>query len=124
LIRPQGFRVVCLIDGDGSIFSDDLIADGQSGGKSAAKMLSEATAKHLWASCSINQYQLWVYVFFNKRGLTQTFRKAQLSRIQARLDEFVIGFNNASDKFLMVDVGDGKEAADAKIRGEPCAWYT
>jgi hypothetical protein len=114
----QGSRVICLIDGDGSIFSNDLIADGQAGGHLAAKMLSESTAQYLSSNCAINQYQLWVYVFFNKRGLLETFGKAGLQLPKARLDDFVMGFNQAAERFLMIDVGNGKEAADAKIKGE------
>ena len=32
-------------------------------------------------------------------------------------DEFVGGFNQAGKRFIMVDVGARKEAADSKIRG-------
>ena len=30
----------------------------------------------------------------------------------------MIGFNQATERFMMVDVGGAKEAADAKIKGE------
>ena len=109
---------MCLIDGDGSIFSNDLIADGQTGGHLAAKMLSEATAQYLSSHCGINQFQLWVYVFFNKRGLLETFGRAGLHIPKAKFDDFILGFNQAAERFLMVDVGSGKEAADAKIKGK------
>lgn len=33
-------------------------------------------------------------------------------------DEFVTGFNQAHELFSIVDVGMGKEASDAKVRGE------
>jgi hypothetical protein len=82
-------------------------------------MLSEATAQYLSSNCAINQHQLWVYVFFNKRGLLETFGKAGLQLPKARLDDFVMGFNQAAERFLMIDVGNGKEAADAKIKGRP-----
>lgn len=36
---------------------------------------------------------------------------------RAGFDSFVTGFNQASKRFLMVDVGYGKEVADAKLRG-------
>jgi hypothetical protein len=113
----QGSRVICLIDGDGAIFSNDLIAEGQSGGHLAAKMLSQATGQYLSSNCGIDQFQLWVYVFFNKRGLLETFAKAGLGSLKAKFDDFMTGFNQAAERFLMVDVGSGKEAADAKIKG-------
>jgi hypothetical protein len=113
----KGSRVICLIDGDGAIFSNDLIADGQSGGHLAAKMLSEATGQYLHANCGINQFQLWVYVFLNKRGLLDAFAKAGYGSLKAKFEDFIVGFNQAAERFLMVDVGSGKEAADAKIKG-------
>jgi hypothetical protein len=115
----KGSRVICLIDGDGAIFSNDLIADGQSGGHLAAKMLSEATGQYLHAHCGINQYQLWVYVFLNKRGLLDAFAKAGFGSLKAKFEDFIVGFNQAAERFLMVDVGSGKEAADAKLKGTP-----
>ena len=33
------------------------------------------------------------------------------------LDEFVLGFNQSTERFTMLDVGNTKEAADAKLRG-------
>lgn len=32
-------------------------------------------------------------------------------------DEFMLGFNQACERFAIVDVGSGKEAADAKMKG-------
>ncbi|KAG5636433.1 hypothetical protein H0H81_008108, partial [Sphagnurus paluster] len=36
--------------------------------------------------------------------------------VKARFEDFIIGFNEAAERFLMMDVGDAKEAADAKIK--------
>jgi hypothetical protein len=38
---------------------------------------------------------------------------------KARFDDFMMGFNLAAERFIMVDVGSAKEAADAKIKGTP-----
>ncbi|KAF8914072.1 hypothetical protein CPB84DRAFT_54396 [Gymnopilus junonius] len=64
----------------------------------------------------MNQYQLSVYVFLNKRGLTDTLGRAGLLAAKNKFEEFIIGFNQAAERFLMVDVGSAKEAADAKIK--------
>jgi hypothetical protein len=67
-----------------------------------------------------NNLHLWVYVFLNRRGLSDTFvRVSRLSAKIARqkLDDFIVGFNQAAERFIMVDVGNAKEAADAKIKG-------
>lgn len=106
-----------LLDGDGAIFSASLIAQGQKGGHTAAQILSDSTLQHLAANYGPRAFQLWVYVFFNKRGLTDTFRRSGLTALIGKFEDFVMGFNQATERFLMVDVGNTKEAADAKLKG-------
>lgn len=81
-------------------------------------MLSDSILQHLSSTYGANQYQLWVYVFFNKRGLMDTFGRVGNVLAKMRFDDFIMGFNQAAERFLMVDVGGAKEAADAKIKGE------
>jgi hypothetical protein len=111
---PQANRLVVLIDGDGAIFNLDLIAQGQEGGHKAASLLSEGIMKRL---PNRNSHQLWVYVFLNKRGLSDTFYRVAEQQARLKLDDFMIGFNQSTERFIMVDVGGAKEAADAKIKG-------
>jgi hypothetical protein len=110
-------RVVCLIDGDGTIFSGDLIARGHEGGCDAAQTLTESVQKYILSQFSLDQFQLWTHVFLNKRGLSDALGRSNLWSAKAKLDDFMIGFNQASGRFSMVDVGPGKEVADAKIKG-------
>jgi hypothetical protein len=112
----RGSRVVCLIDGDGAIFSRELVNKGHAGGLLAAKKLSEGTADFLTSKCGLSQFQLWVYVFLNKKGLVETFERMRPNFYKQNFDDFVLGFNQSADRFLLVDVGGGKEAADAKIK--------
>ncbi|KAG6832931.1 hypothetical protein H0H92_004815 [Tricholoma furcatifolium] len=105
-----------LLDGDGVIFSPDLIAQGRTGGHAAAQKLTDSILHHLSSNFGANQYQLWVYIFFNKRGLVDAFGRAGNLIAKTRFDDFMMGFNQAAERFVMVDVGDGKEAADAKIK--------
>ena len=114
----QGHRIVVLDDGDGAIFDDDLIVRGQDGGHNAAQRLRLSIASHLKETQGDAAYQVWVYVFFNKRGLAETFNNIGLIGFK-EFDDFVLGFNKSSERFIMVDVGNTKEAADAKLRG---AW--
>lgn len=81
-------------------------------------MLSDSILQHLISNYGAHQYQLWVYVFFNKRGLTEALGRFGNMTAKAKFEEFYVGFNQAAEKFLMVDVGSGKEAADAKIKGQ------
>lgn len=64
--------------------------------------------------------QIYIYVFLHKQGLTSTFKKYGLGEVAKNLEEFVIGFNQAAERFIVVDVGSGKEAVDSKLRGPSC----
>jgi len=112
----KGHRIVTLLDGDGAIFTSDLIAQGQAGGHLAAQKLSDAILQYLTAHYGGHQYQLWVYIFFNKRGLMDAYGRAGNWTARTKFEEFYMGFNEAAEKFIMVDVGSRKEAADAKIK--------
>ncbi|KAH0840069.1 hypothetical protein J3R83DRAFT_1036 [Lanmaoa asiatica] len=109
-------RVICLLDGDGTIFTADLITKGQEGGLEAARLLTERIRHHIAFDLAHEKFHLWVYLFYNKRGLLETFARVALSAAKQKLDDFIIGFNQAAERFLIVDVGGSKEAADAKIK--------
>ncbi|KAG9317601.1 hypothetical protein JVU11DRAFT_1810 [Chiua virens] len=109
-------RVICLLDGDGTIFSPEFIALGQEGGLEAARLLTEKVRYYLAPDLGHEKFHFWVYLFYNKRGLLETFARVGLSAAKQRFEDFILGFNQAAERFLMVDVGGSKEAADAKIK--------
>ena len=117
--------VLCLIDGDGNIFSQDLVSQGRIGGSHAAQLLTKGIIDYLSetedpkmdSSLSISgRVQLWVSVFCNKAGLQETLTNRHICTAE-QFESFIMGFNQASPLFLVTDVGNGKEAADAKIKG-------
>jgi len=112
----KGHRIIALLDGDGAIFNTQLISQGQPGGHFAAQKLSDAIIQHLTSTTGTNHYQLWVYIFLNKRGLMDAFGRVGLLSAKSKFEEFTLGFNQAAERFMMVDVGGAKEAADAKIK--------
>ena len=61
--------------------------------------------------------QVWLTVYCNMTGLSETLYSNQLATPES-FEAFVTGFNQASPLFSIVDVGNGKEAADAKIKGD------
>lgn len=73
----------------------------------------------LTANYGARPYQLWVYLFYNRRGLTDTFNRVGLGSLNKTFEDFVVGFNQATERFTMVDVGSMKEAADVKLKGTP-----
>lgn len=93
------------------------MSQGQDGGLAAARKLTERIRQFMSAE-GFEQYQLWVYLFYHKRGLLDTFGRMGWSTVKTKFDEFMLGFNQAAERFIMVDVGSSKEAADAKLKGE------
>ncbi|TCD71069.1 hypothetical protein EIP91_000161 [Steccherinum ochraceum] len=111
-------RVTCLIDGDGSIFSRDLLAQGSQGGQAAARELSKHIHNYLDRTFQMppSTFVLSVFVFLHKKGLMEALGRAGFSTEKTRFDEFLAGFNQAGQRFVMVDVGAGKENADSKLK--------
>ncbi|RXW17175.1 hypothetical protein EST38_g8688 [Candolleomyces aberdarensis] len=108
--NPPGVkRIVILIDGDGAVFDLNLIAKGIIGGREAGLKLVAGVTKYLHGQ---QGRQLRAFVFLNKHGLTQTLRATNLEAA-AMLGDFMIGFSQASQRFMMIDVG-------ALIEGEIC----
>lgn len=60
--------------------------------------------------------QVWLTIYCNKSGLLDTLTHNNICTTE-QFEAFVIGFNQASPLFSIVDVGSGKEAADSKIKG-------
>lgn len=55
-------------------------------------------------------------LFINVSGLATTLERNEICSSK-KFTEFVQGFNQATPLFTIVDVGYGKDAADAKLRG-------
>ena len=53
----------------------------------------------------------------NKRGLHEALKRCNKKDAADGLEGFMLGFTTAAERFMVVDVGDGKEMADAKIKG-------
>jgi hypothetical protein len=87
-------RAICLIDGDGMIFTPDLISAGREGGQRAAMTLNATIRPHINPKVS-----LWVYIFFNKRGLLDTLlRTGQTEVTRKGFEDFCAGFNQADQR--------------------------
>ena len=104
---------LCLIDGDGCIFSEKYLNDGDQGGKAAAASLKQELTKLLDADSG----PLCTFIYMNQAGLREVLANSDTCTA-AKFNDFVTGFNRSTELFNIIDVGRGKEAADAKIRGE------
>ena len=65
-------------------------------------------------------FDVSIYVFLHKHGLVKTLLANNLLSVSERfkVDEFFTGFNQAGSRYIMVDVGPGKEVADSKLKGD------
>lgn len=116
-LRDDNPLLLCVIDGDGNIFSQDLLASGHTGGRQAAMLLTKGFTDYMVDvdAGSSGRGQVWLTVYCNKTGLMDALVNNGICST-AEFEGFVLGFNSASPLFSIVDVGGGKEAADAKIK--------
>ena len=112
---------MCLIDGDGNIFSPDLVRLGETGGHQAALLLNKGLTGHMESLDSSDGFssrgQIWLTVYCNKSGLLETLTSNNVCT-EDQFEGFVTGFNQAAPLFSFVYVGCGKERADEKIKGK------
>ncbi|KAJ8117376.1 hypothetical protein OPT61_g1412 [Boeremia exigua] len=109
--------VMVLIDGDGMIFQDKFLRDGEAGGRRAASLLD--TAVHNWIENDDKDIPLTsrviCRVYANVRGLGDVLvRTGAIEAIEV-FEDFVRGFTRAKTMFDFIDVGAGKDRADEKI---------
>ncbi|KAK0198428.1 hypothetical protein F5146DRAFT_90024 [Armillaria mellea] len=111
--------ILALLDGDGNIFTDELLRQGQAGGRHAAMMLTKGLTDHtakVDARMSARS-RVWLTVYCNKQGLSDTLIANDVCTSE-QFEAFFLGFNQAAPLFSIIDVGTGKEAADTKIKGQ------
>jgi len=120
LLKGYERRVFCFIDGDGTIFSRKLLVQGRQGGQFAARELAAQIQHYLadqqHAPCPLPM-ELCIYIFLHKKGLVDALGRAGYTTEKSNFDDFLAGFNQAGQRFIMVDVGAGKENADSKLKG-------
>lgn len=135
----QRFPTLILIrSGDGAIFSESFLHRGREGGRDAAAALNAALKSYVesynsslsnngirntedvngFSTGRIMSPQIICTMFYNRTGLAKTLLANGVCGTSQSLQDFFVGFNQASPLFTLVDVGDGKEAADAKLRGQ------
>ncbi|KAL9576767.1 MAG: hypothetical protein Q9203_007673 [Teloschistes exilis] len=111
-------------DGDGYIFRDVYLNKGEDGGKYAADaLLGEVKTylKQLGLPAAGSNTDVVVRAYANLRGLGRACLKygwmdATTATMTTGLQQFANGFTGRQPLFDFVDVGDGKEKADQKIK--------
>ncbi|CAJ2499958.1 Uu.00g028110.m01.CDS01 [Anthostomella pinea] len=103
-----------IIDGDGAVFREDLIARGEDGGTLAAHQLRTSIKQYLkreHPDSNVESWHIIVQVSLNLGGAV-----AQARPRRAQLPAFAHAFGRAHGLFALVDVGFGKKQADFKVR--------
>ncbi|KAJ4509760.1 hypothetical protein HRR83_006918 [Exophiala dermatitidis] len=105
-IMDRSPYIMVLLDGDGMIFTKDLLCKGENGGKEAASNISSAVdafvAQHLPHLRSPN---VVTRIYANVKSLSETLSKLKIIERTSLLDEFARGLNSAELSFDFVDAG-------------------
>ncbi|PSN67867.1 hypothetical protein BS50DRAFT_620322 [Corynespora cassiicola Philippines] len=99
------------------LFQDQLLQAAGNGGSEAASMLQHAIHDHI-ASIYSNSgnWSVMVNVYVSLDKLAQKLASVQLVRHSQDLRSFAQSFNVNQPLFNIIDVGQGKERADHKIK--------
>ncbi|KAL2170816.1 hypothetical protein VTG60DRAFT_4385 [Thermothelomyces hinnuleus] len=106
-----------VIDGDGAVFREDLIALGEEGGGKAAHELNKQLKAYFHDNSSFSNIDsIFVHVVLNVKDLSRALHDSGVLPVKdhAALTKFARGFCRAQPLFTFTDVGHGKEQADHK----------
>ncbi|KAL1972810.1 hypothetical protein VTN31DRAFT_6352 [Thermomyces dupontii] len=108
--------IVVLLDGDGLIFKDEFLRNGEQGGKDAANQLWAALSQYISSNLpTVSSPKIITRIYANVKGLANACYSSGIIDDPSVLDDFVRGFNESRLLFDFVDVGAGKDRADDKI---------
>ncbi|RPB11540.1 hypothetical protein P167DRAFT_553971 [Morchella conica CCBAS932] len=110
--------VIVLIDGDGMIFKDNLLSQGKSGGTEAGRLLLQEITKEVQSEFPDESIDVHVKVFANLYKLATVLYVADRVEGPKQFKDFTLGFTQCKEHFYFIDVGDGKEMVDSRVRAE------
>lgn len=98
-----------LLDGDGIIFRDEFLQQGEQGGQNAATQLSSALQAYVEDNFpGISAPKIMTKIYANMKGLSDICMRGHIINEQSILDDFVRGFNGSIPLLDLVDTGKGK----------------
>ncbi|CAF9934684.1 MAG: hypothetical protein ALECFALPRED_006061 [Alectoria fallacina] len=108
--------ILVLIDGDGMIFDDRLVQNGEAGGREAAGLLWNAVMYHFQKDSGLpSDIKIVTRIYANVKGLGDACKKSGILSTPSTIEDFARGFTGSKQLFDFVDVGVGKDRADDKI---------
>jgi hypothetical protein len=110
--------IIILLDGDGMIFHDEFLRNGEQGGKDAANQLWAALTQYVARNLpNVASPKIITRIYANVKGLASACYQTGIIDSPSVMNDFVRGFNESRLLFDFVDVGSGKDRADDKIAG-------
>lgn len=107
-----------LLDGEGIIFKDEYLLQGEEGGRSAAKALETGMRSYLAQNIpSVTEPRLLTKVFLNVKSFGELCARSGTISEAAAIHDFIRGFNETMSFSEIVDVGSSKNKAYDKIQG-------
>ncbi|RDX53944.1 hypothetical protein OH76DRAFT_1167444 [Lentinus brumalis] len=109
--------VLCVIDGDRLLFHRSLIEQGYQGGRQAAQDFTKAVAQELVEQgfVGFERLSFWITIYLNKRAVVTALREEGMASPD-QLEAFLVGFGQASPRFVIMDSGPGRENVEAKVK--------
>lgn len=119
LIQDREPFVVILLDGEGIIFKDEFLQQGEEGGRNAAKQLSTALNTYLTTNLSnINIPKLLTKIYMNVRVFGEMCTRSGIIADPSGIHDFIRGFNETMSFSEIVDIGSSKNTVLDKMKGK------
>lgn len=111
--------IICILDGNDTIFNYSFIRQGHSGGQQAARQLTQGIAQHLAGEDLhlIGSLSFWILNMVDKNGLIHTLLERNICSADD-FQAFLTGFSQASTRFSMIDTGSLENGTFLKVQGE------
>ena len=110
--------VLVLLDGDGMVFDDKLIRQGEKGGKEAANRLWAAIRDHIAHTLPhLSSPNIMTRIYANVKALGEACNNSGIIERPSLVEDFIRGFNGSKLLFDFVDVGSAKDKAADKLSG-------
>ncbi|WEW60260.1 hypothetical protein PRK78_005745 [Emydomyces testavorans] len=115
-VMDQEPFLLIMVDGDGMVFQDTFLQQGEQGGKDAANQLWATIREYSSRNFpNLQSPKIVTRIYANVKGLAEACFKAGIVERPSLVEDFVRGFNGGRLLFDFVDVGGGKDRADDKI---------
>lgn len=98
-------------------FKNNLLAKGKAGGTEAGRLLLQEISNEVRATSEHESIDIHVRIFANLYKLAAVLQAADRIKDIKQFKDFTLGFTQSREHLYFIDVGDGKEMVDSRVRG-------